>query len=122
MSVSGGCYTATTCCYYSVGVIDFLVLVVLVLAVARVSRLVTTDQITLPLRTWVVNKWGEDGKAAYLIFCPWCVSIWVSGLFTPVTFLVAHAPSWGQTVWLAFLTLLAVSHATGLIASKLEND
>lgn len=101
--------------------INALVLVVLALAVARGTRLVTTDQITLPLRTGVINKWGEDGKAAYFIFCPWCVSIWVAALLAPPTFAIPHAPYWAQQVWYAFLTVLATSHATGLI-SKLEND
>jgi hypothetical protein len=103
-------------------VIDWLVFLVLALAVARVTRLVTTDEVTLPLRTWVIRKWGEDGKAAYFIFCPWCVSIWVSMLLIPPTFLTPHGPGWVEQVWLALLTIGATSHLTGLIASKLEND
>lgn len=101
--------------------INTLVLVVLVLAVARSTRLITADQITLPLRTWVVRRYGEDGKAAYFVFCPWCVSIWVAGFLTPPTFAVPHGPSWGEQVWYGFLTILAASYATGLL-SKLEND
>jgi drug/metabolite transporter (DMT)-like permease len=103
-------------------VIDWLVFLVLALAVARVTRLVTTDEVTLPLRTWVIRKWGEDGKAAYFIFCPWCVSIWVSMLLIPPTFLTPHEPGWVEQVWLALLAIGATSHLTGLIASKLEND
>lgn len=102
--------------------INALILVVLVLAVARVTRLVTTDQVTLPIRTWVVRKYGEESNQAYFVFCPWCVSIWVSAPMTAATFLVPHGPTWGQWVWHGILTFLAVSHATGLIASKLEND
>lgn len=101
--------------------INALVLVVLALAVARGTRLVTTDQITLPVRTWVVRKYGEDGKAAYFVLCPWCVSIWVAAFLVPPTFAISHVPLWGQQIWYGFLTLLAASYATGLL-SKLEND
>ena len=102
--------------------INVLVLVVLILAVARLTRLITTDQITLPLRTFVIRKYGEESKTAYLIFCPWCVSIWVSAPLTAMTFLVPHWWDWIEWTWYGVLTFLAVSHATGLIASKLEND
>jgi hypothetical protein len=103
-------------------VINALVLVVLVLAIARGTRLITTDEITLPLRTWVVRKYGGDGKAAYFVFCPWCVSIWVALLFVSPTFYFEYSPSLGRWIWNGFLTILASSHMTGLIASKLEND
>jgi hypothetical protein len=103
-------------------VINGLVLAVLVLAVARLTRLLTTDQVTLPVRTWVIRKHGEESAAAYFVFCPWCVSIWVSAPMTAITFAVPHWWNWTEWIWYGVLTFLAVSHATGLIASKLEND
>jgi len=53
-------------------------LALLTLAVARVTRLITADQILLPVRRWVVNKYGEDSWIAYLVHCAWCSSIWVA--------------------------------------------
>jgi hypothetical protein len=83
-------------------VLNALCLVLLVPAVARVTRLVTRDKV--PLLAWprdrFVCRWGvwEDAKAdergksidgkrtnwfmsslAYLWECDWCASVWVAG-------------------------------------------
>lgn len=49
------------------------------LAVYRLTKLVIDDKITEPLRDWVFAQPGvEEGRGvAYLLQCPWCVSIWV---------------------------------------------
>lgn len=45
------------------------------LAVYRLTRLVTEDEITRPLRERVARRW-PDSKLAYFVTCPYCVSVW----------------------------------------------
>ena len=47
------------------------------------DRVLVEDRIEFRLRQWVVRKWGEAGKMAYLFHCPWCMSLWVSLLIMP---------------------------------------
>lgn len=99
-----------------------IVLIIYVLAVTRVTTLVTHDEITRParealirwfdpLRRWqrlLVYLLGEpDGNAAG---CPWCMSIWVGALTAPVVW-------WfGQSPWVLVPVLaLAASQITGMI-------
>lgn len=67
---------------YAIGVL-LISLVLAHLAVARVTRVLVEDRIAVRLRQWVVRKWGEAGKMAYLFHCPWCMSLWVSLLIMP---------------------------------------
>lgn len=99
--------------------INGLILVVLVLAVARVSRLLTTDDIFLFIRTWVIRRFGEESKLTTLVMCPWCVSVWFGIGMATVTFLIADAPKYVSMSWYILLTGLATSYVTGLLA-KLE--
>jgi hypothetical protein len=91
-------------------------LVLVTIAVARLTRLVTTDVIMLPLRRWVVNKWGEDSAMAYLIHCSWCSSMWIAAPGAVLwAFLMLPTKDW----WLAVPAALAMSYVTGLL-SQLE--
>lgn len=45
------------------------------LAVDRITRLVTEDEITRPIREAVQRKW-PDSKMAYAVSCHACVSVW----------------------------------------------
>jgi len=59
--------------------------VVMAAAVARLTRLVTDDEIARPIRDAVMawaEKPGAGGlrqRAGYLVDCPWCVSMWAGG-------------------------------------------
>lgn len=84
------------------------------LAVARVTRLVTQDEITEPLRRGVLRRLNPDNrlhlKLAYLLECPWCVSVWVgAGVFGTV----ATWPG-SLALWIA-LSTFAASQITGTI-------
>lgn len=49
-------------------------LIVGVAATRRITRLVTTDEITAPVRAYV---WEKDmKKLTYFVNCPYCVSVW----------------------------------------------
>lgn len=47
------------------------------LAVCRVTRLITDDYISLPIRQWVMRHNGDTGWFTHGIHCPKCVSVWV---------------------------------------------
>ena len=85
-----------------------LLVVVAALATYRVTRLVTADQITEPLRAFAERrKW-----TGYLAQCDWCLSIWV-----------APGPALCVVLWpdnravLVGLLALAFSGVTGLVAT-----
>lgn len=92
------------------------VLLLLTLAVSRLTRLVTTDFLMLPFRRWVINRWGEDSSIAYLVHCSWCSSMWIS---------VPAAIAWAFVMlpmhlwWVAAPAALTMSYVTGLL-SQLE--
>jgi len=47
------------------------------LAVYRLTRLVTEDELLAELREWIWKKHPpEDTKLGYFVTCPFCVSIW----------------------------------------------
>lgn len=51
-----------------------------VLATARITRLVTEDEIAQPLRDAMEQSGSE--KLEYLATCPYCVSVWAGLLVT----------------------------------------
>jgi hypothetical protein len=95
----------------------WLLVVVTVLAVARLTRLVTVDYLLHPLRERVAARFGPDGNVAYLVSCPWCLSVWLAG---PV---VAVAVAWPDNrVVQAVMVALAASHVAGLLIAELESN
>jgi hypothetical protein len=50
---------------------------------ARLTRLVTADSITEPVREWIATRAKRENPRLWaklddLVQCPWCVSVWVS--------------------------------------------
>lgn len=98
------------------------VLVLYVLSVVRLTTLVTHDELTRPIRSWLIAKFnphsrvhralvyllGEpDGEA---IGCPWCISIWTGFVTSPIVF------QWGDTSIITIIMLaLSASQITGMI-------
>lgn len=95
-----------------------MVIILTVLAVARVTRFVTTDTLFDPVRIWVLRKLYErndKSRIAYLISCDWCTSIYVGAAAA-----CAYA-AWHATMPFMVVTLaLASSHVTGFLASITE--
>jgi hypothetical protein len=52
--------------------------VVLVLATARLTRFICKDDITTPVRLALDRKLGEQSFISRLIWCHWCVAVWIS--------------------------------------------
>lgn len=80
------------------------------LAAFRVTRLITDDTLTVPVRAWVALRF-TGGRAAYFITCPWCVGAWISGA-------VVALVDWRTSVPLVALQVPAVMSAVGIIAAK----
>lgn len=90
-----------------------LSVVLIVLATARLTRLVVADRITYEIRRWVQARVPEH--VAFLLGCPWCASPYVGALLAAVT---VYQPE--NRVWLVVLIALAASEITGLVASWLD--
>lgn len=83
-------------------------------ATARLTRLVTADAITEPIRDRLIRRWGEDAKLSYLITCDYCASVYIAPWVAWVTI---YWPD--NRVVLIVLLALTASLASGLI-SKVE--
>lgn len=88
-----------------------------VLALARVTRLLTRDEITDFIRAWVFGRWGFESKLGYFVRCPWCVSMWLSFATLWPVFILTGAD------WRLYpFTALAGSYVVGVFAENLESD
>jgi hypothetical protein len=100
---------------------DPVTLALMALATARLTRLITSDFLfdrprTAALR-YLVRTRGEDSKLAYLLVCPWCMSLYTGSAIT------AAWVAWGESMWfMAAVTILSMSHVAGLLASKGGGD
>lgn len=99
-----------------------LSLVLMTLAVARVTRLITTDVLfdgtRMRLAQWLISPGRARvtrDKLAYLLTCSWCASVYVG---------VAGAGAWyawGETMpFMVITAALAASYVTGFLASLKE--
>lgn len=87
--------------------------VILVLALARLTRLVVADEIFRPLRNWTMDRSTWFG---YLVTCPWCMSVWLATAVFGATYLWGHG-EWLWWIWGGF----AASYCVGLLAEKVED-
>ena len=88
-----------------------LLAVIVALACWRLARLLTIDEIFRPIRENVVGR-NPDGQIAYLVTCPWCLSIWSS----PILIGLAVWFPTNRLVWL-LLGTLAASGLAGLLVT-----
>lgn len=94
-----------------------VMLVVFALAVARGTRLVTTDNITENIRSKIIGGLDDRERTlgeriATLIVCDWCVSIYL-GLAAAPLVIWHYANPWAAWPALA----LALSQVAGMLAS-----
>lgn len=90
------------------------------LATARVTGLITADQLTAPARIWALDRLdhgpaparGWRRQAAYLLTCAWCVSIYVGAATAIVWYTIGNHP-----VPVVLAALLAFSQITGMISN-----
>ncbi|SCG15508.1 hypothetical protein GA0070610_1742 [Micromonospora echinofusca] len=97
-------------------VMGLIEVVVMLFVVARVTRLVTADEITRRLRATIVNWLPEGSAFAYLLFCRWCLSVWVALPVAASWWVLSFMPRWSGHWWIDVPTVgLALSYATGLL-------
>jgi hypothetical protein len=103
-------------------VIYLLAFVVLVLAVARATRVIVIDEVAAPLRNWVLRKWPVPSKPSKLIRCYWCTGFWVSLVLATYTQAIFCFTGWlpYQTLALLPITTLAVAYAAAWVLDKEE--
>lgn len=103
-----------------------MILVLMALATARLTRFITTDVLFEPIRNptvrWMTrDRWiGHENpgvspfwsKVAYLIVCDWCASVYVGAAVSGAWM------AWGETMWfMGLMAALAASYATGFLSS-----
>jgi hypothetical protein len=88
---------------------DPVALTVGALAVFRLTRVVVEDTIADPIRDRIVEA-APEGRLAYFVTCPWCVSVWVAAGWAV---LAAASPAVAAPVGAA----LAWSAVSGLLSS-----
>lgn len=96
---------------------EFWILLLALGASLRLTRLVTGDLITEPIRRWIDNRYGEESKAADFVRCPWCIGFWISLGVTALAFCpkVGHHP-----LFLLAATGLTVSWLVAIAAINLD--
>jgi len=102
-------------------VIYFVGLVVLVLATARLTRLIYFDDITMRMRTGIDARFGQDSFLSRVAWCPWCASVWAAmALSAPACtglWLWGHWPAAAAAAaWLPLA--LAASYPAGWIVDR----
>jgi len=92
---------------------DFFLFVLICLATARLTRLITTDQILSPLRDRVWKKWPpESSKIGYVLTCDWCTSMWASSALVLMSII-------STTLVVVVASVLAASLVAGAITARL---
>ncbi|TMW72953.1 DUF1360 domain-containing protein [Alteribacter natronophilus] len=103
--------------------LSWLMMVLLVLAVFRVTHLIVYDTITERFRNFFLKEVEEEGEVFYepregpiirhvgsLLSCHWCTGMWVSVFFTAGYFLF---PAWFNAV----IVIFAVAGAAAVLHS-----
>lgn len=96
------------------GLNEIVWILLLMLAVARVTRVITTDKIGEPIRQTAVDRLGADSMITYFVHCRACTSIWIAAALAPFTTWLA-----GLTWWILVLLIPAASYVT-VLAAELE--
>jgi hypothetical protein len=81
---------------------------------ARLTRLVSRDEITRPIREAVLRRLNDEKpshvRLAYLMECGWCTSVWWAAAHVGAGLL------WLDQIWLwAALSVFALSQVAGML-------
>lgn len=92
---------------------ETVVFLAFLLASYRLTRLVTLDDITAPLRDRIWRRFPPHTRTGYLITCDWCTSIYASSLLV-FLYMIVPVPA---TI---LLFILAGSAVAGIISTCLD--
>ncbi|WP_415395195.1 hypothetical protein ACMTN4_07445 [Rhodococcus globerulus] len=84
-------------------------------ASARLTRLVTVDYIARHIRAFFIRRYGPDNDFAYLVTCPWCMSMYISGGLFTLSWYFGEHPG-----FIIPAMALTASYLIGLAASNLD--
>lgn len=90
-----------------------VVLVLLCLATAGMTRALVIEKPFAWWRNWVKKTWGEESNVTYLVNCVFCTGFWVGVALTWETYYWHTNP-----VWCAFLTVWAIFAVAPHIADR----
>lgn len=101
---------------------DWLILVLYIFAVMRVTRLINYDTIMSWLHTWAAYRWGPGSWQVEFIGCPWCIGMWVAltTAWAPLLFFTGF-PWYGYLAMYLMIALTA-SMTTGLFSPLSSED
>lgn len=94
---------------------NWFLLVLTVLAAARITHLLADDYILSRPRDWYFTATTRYPRLNYLATCTWCVSIWVSG----AAILLLHNEI-GFIGWEAWVAWPATSYTVVFLESVIE--
>ena len=99
-----------------------IALIIITGATIRITRLITTDKISEPLRQWVTHHNGEKGWFTFLIHCPWCTGYWIALPATITAWYLTNLPTYVDlTPWAAIPALWStLAYTTGYTLTQLE--
>ena len=89
-------------------------LAIISFAAHRITRLLTADDITAPIRHILSTRFASHPHLTYLLDCPWCVGFWVSAV------LILTLDTWFLPIPLPPLTIAAVSSVVGIVAKVVQ--
>lgn len=95
---------------------DFFGFTVGALAVYRLARLITRDELLSPFRNRLWKKFPpERNKFGYLFTCMWCMSIWTASILFISSIIMPK-------ITFYICIVLALSAVAGLLAAYEEKD
>lgn len=90
--------------------------ILIMLATARITRLITTDRITERPRSAIIRRLDPQGVLAYLVVCDWCSSVYAGAAVAGAWW------AWGDSTWFTVLLMaLSASYAAGFLNSRTED-
>jgi len=90
----------------------WLIVVLAIGTTMRVTRLITADKLTEPIRERLIRWWGENDKRSYLVTCDYCASMYVA----PIVATVAVLWPDNRAVLIGLIALTA-SFVAGVVAA-----
>lgn len=95
-----------------------MVLVLLCLATAGITRALVIEKPFAWWRNWVKSWSGEEGLATYLVHCVFCTGFWVGLVLTYLTWIDLKHVDPANSLWLVTLIPWAIFAVAPHIADR----
>jgi hypothetical protein len=86
-------------------------------ATLRITRFITDDYLTRNVRAFFIRRFGPEHDVAYLVGCPWCLSIYIGGALGTVGWFYGQHPG-----FLIPAACLTISWLVGIASTWLDGD